>query len=106
MAGVIASNKPRGTTRSQLGRHSGGASQSRPYAKQFAQLTQLLIQQGLRILHHHKSAHVKLIIKGVVHVFDLEGCPKATRAYAWSSPIEGSDKRRFYATSRRHPLPA
>jgi len=40
------------------------------------------------------------------HVFDLEGRPKATRAYAWSSPIEGSDKRRFYATSRRHPLPA
>jgi hypothetical protein len=35
--------------------------------------------------------------EGVVEVFDLEGCPKATRAYAWSSPIEGSDKRRFYA---------
>jgi hypothetical protein len=32
-----------------------------------------------------------------VHVFDLEGHPKATRAYAWSSPVEGSDKRRFYA---------
>jgi hypothetical protein len=35
--------------------------------------------------------------EGVVHVFDLEGHPKATRAYAWSSPVEGSDKRRFYA---------
>jgi hypothetical protein len=35
--------------------------------------------------------------KGVVHVFDLEGHPKATRAYAWSSPIEGSDKRWFFA---------
>jgi hypothetical protein len=35
--------------------------------------------------------------EGVVHVFDLEGHPKATRAYAWSSPIEGSDKRRFFA---------
>jgi hypothetical protein len=34
--------------------------------------------------------------EGTVHVFDLEGHPKATRAYAWSSPIEGSDKRRFY----------
>ena len=34
---------------------------------------------------------------GVVHVFDLEGYPKATRAYAWSSSIEGSNKRRFYA---------
>jgi hypothetical protein len=34
---------------------------------------------------------------GTVHVFDLEGHPKATRAYAWLSPIEGSDKRPFYA---------
>jgi hypothetical protein len=35
--------------------------------------------------------------EGVVHVFDLKGHPKATRAFAWSSPIEGSDKRRFFA---------
>jgi hypothetical protein len=27
----------------------------------------------------------------------LEGNPKATRAYAWSSPIKGNDKRRFFA---------
>ena len=33
----------------------------------------------------------------MVHVFDLAGNPNATRAYAWSSPIEGSDKRRFFA---------
>jgi len=32
-----------------------------------------------------------------VHVFDLEGNAKATRAYAWSSPLEGSDKRRYFA---------
>ena len=31
--------------------------------------------------------------EGVVHVFDLAGQPKATRAYAWSSPIEGGTKR-------------
>src|SRR6202040_2941827 len=35
--------------------------------------------------------------EGVVHVFDLPGHPTATRAYAWSSPIEGSTKRRFFA---------
>jgi hypothetical protein len=35
--------------------------------------------------------------EGVVHVFDLEGHLQATQAYAWSSPIEGSDRRRFYA---------
>ena len=35
--------------------------------------------------------------EGIVHVFGLEGHPKATRAYAWSSPIEGSEKHRFFA---------
>lgn len=35
--------------------------------------------------------------EGVVHVFDLEGNARATRAYAWSSPVEGSNKRRFFA---------
>src|SRR5690349_6504820 len=42
--------------------------------------------------------------EGLVHVFDLKGHPKATRAYAWSSLIEGRDKRRFNAVfvPRRH----
>jgi hypothetical protein len=35
--------------------------------------------------------------EGVVHVFDLAGHAKATRAYAWTSAIEGSTKRRFFA---------
>jgi hypothetical protein len=41
---------------------------------------------------------------GVVHVFDLSGHPTAARAYAWSSPIEGSDKRRFYAVLHVPPV--
>jgi hypothetical protein len=39
----------------------------------------------------------KTVWDGAVHVFDLEGNTKGTRAYAWSSPVEGSTKRRFYA---------
>src|SRR3984893_9790001 len=39
----------------------------------------------------------KPVWEGVVHVFDLAGHPTATRAYAWSSPIEASTKRRFIA---------
>lgn len=39
----------------------------------------------------------KFVWEGVVHVFDLAGHPKATRAHAWSSPIERSTKRRFFA---------
>jgi hypothetical protein len=39
----------------------------------------------------------KVVWEGVVHVFDLVGHPAATRGYTWSSPIEGSTKRRFFA---------
>jgi hypothetical protein len=41
----------------------------------------------------------KTVWNGTVAVFNLEGDkgPNATRAYAWSSPVEGSNKRRFFA---------
>lgn len=39
----------------------------------------------------------KTVWEGVVHVFKISGHPAAKQAYAWSSPIEGSDKRRFFA---------
>jgi hypothetical protein len=39
----------------------------------------------------------KTVWEGIVHVFNLAGHPTAKQAYAWSSPIEGSDKRRFFA---------
>jgi hypothetical protein len=45
-----------------------------------------------------------IVWEGVVHVFDLTGHPTATRAYAWSSPIEGSDKRRFFAVLHQGPI--
>jgi hypothetical protein len=45
-----------------------------------------------------------VVWEGVVHVFDLAGHPTASRAYAWSSPIEGSDKRRFFAVLHQGPV--
>ena len=42
--------------------------------------------------------------EGEVHVFDLDDHPKATRAYAWSSPVDGSDRRRFYAVLHLGPI--
>jgi hypothetical protein len=42
--------------------------------------------------------------EGTVHIFDLADNPKATRAYAWSSPIEGSTKRRFFAVLHIPPI--
>jgi hypothetical protein len=38
---------------------------------------------------------------GAVAVFDIAGHPAATRAYAWSAPVEGSDDRRFHAMLHR-----
>jgi hypothetical protein len=56
---------------------------------------QLAVQQ----LQQQREFQLKdsTVWEGMVHVFDLEGHPKATRAYAWSSPIEGSTKRRLFA---------
>lgn len=42
--------------------------------------------------------------EGVVHIFDLAGNLLATRAYAWSSPIEGSSKRRYFAVLHVPPV--
>jgi len=46
----------------------------------------------------------KPVWEGIVHVFDLAGHPTATIAYAWSSPIKGGDKRRFYAVLHVPPI--
>jgi hypothetical protein len=44
----------------------------------------------------HEEHAGQTVWDGLVAVFDLAGHPKATRAYAWSSPIEGSPNRRFH----------
>src|SRR6185295_1752226 len=59
------------------------------------------LAQSVPVKETHAGATVW---EGVVHVFDLAGHPKATRAYAWSSPIEGSDKRRFFAVLHLPPI--
>jgi hypothetical protein len=46
----------------------------------------------------------KVVGQGIVHVFDLTSHPATTRAYAWSSRIEGSDKRRLYAVLHVPPV--
>jgi hypothetical protein len=57
--------------------------------------------QSVPVRERHGDA---MVWEGLVHVFDLTGHPKATRAYAWSSPIEGSDKRRFFAVLHLPPV--
>ena len=60
-----------------------------------------LFSQTTPIKEHYRG---QAVWEGVVHIFDLEGHPKATRAFAWSSPIEGSDKRRFFAVLQVGPI--
>lgn len=59
------------------------------------------LAQSLPVKEEHNGATVW---EGVVHVFDLEGHRTATRAYAWSSPTPGSDKRRFFAVLHLGPI--
>jgi hypothetical protein len=46
----------------------------------------------------------KTVWAGMVSVFILTGHPQATKCYAWSSPIEGSTKRRYYAILHIPPI--
>ena len=46
----------------------------------------------------------KTVWEGVASVFDLKDNRNATCAYAWSSPIEGSTKRRFFAVLHSGPV--
>jgi hypothetical protein len=59
------------------------------------------LAQSVPVQETHAGA---VVWEGVVHVFDLKGHPTASRAYAWSSPIEGSDKRRFFAVLHQGPV--
>ena len=45
----------------------------------------------------------KTVCQGIVHVFRIEGHPKADKCYAWASPLAGSTKKRYYAVL--HTLP-
>lgn len=42
--------------------------------------------------------------EGVVQVFDIMGNPEADTCYAWSSAVEGSNRRRFYAVLKIPPV--
>jgi hypothetical protein len=46
----------------------------------------------------------KTVWNGVVSVFSPEGHPQAYKCYGWSSPIEGSTKRRYYAVLHIPPV--
>ena len=66
------------------------------------------LQEAVERIHEGRASfleacHVKegfngeVVWEGIVHVFRLTGNADADIAYAWSSPIKGSSKRRFFA---------
>jgi hypothetical protein len=46
----------------------------------------------------------QVVWEGAVHVFDLEGHPKATVCYAWTSPVGEGEQRRYYAVLGASPI--
>ena len=51
-----------------------------------------------------ESFEGKPVWEGSVHKFSIEGNPAAGFAYAWTSPIEGSKKRRVFAVLEVPPI--
>lgn len=73
------------------------------------------LRQAVERLHHCKAVfrevvpvterfQDQLVWEGGVHVFDLTGHPTAATCYAWSAAVDGSDRRRFYAVLKAHPV--
>ena len=56
------------------------------------------------VVEIHERFEGEPVFDGLVHVFDLSGHPTATRAYAWSSPVDGTDRGKFYAVLHQPPI--
>ena len=50
-----------------------------------------------------EMAQGEVIWEGPVYEFQID-LPEASAAYAWSDPVSGSDRRRFYAVLHRGPV--
>ncbi len=46
----------------------------------------------------------KTVWQGIVSIFGIKGHPQADKCYAWSSPLEGRTKRRYYAVLNIPPI--
>ena len=73
------------------------------------------LQEAIRNLHGCDSVWIQavrvketfqgeIVWEGLVQVFDLIDHPEATRCYAWSHAVEGSERRRFVAVLHKEPV--
>jgi hypothetical protein len=58
----------------------------------------------VRSVRISESFDGKSLWEGVVHIFELMGHPAASRAYVWSSPVEGSTERQYFAVLNIPPV--
>ena len=81
-----------------------GVQDDREQLKQSVEKTHGCSARWLRAEPVNEQFQNKAVWQGVVHLFEISGHASATRAYAWSSPIEGSTKRRFFAVLEVPPV--
>ena len=73
------------------------------------------LKRAVERLHNCKASHIEDVVviekfgeksvwSGVVSVFEINGHPQANKCYAWSSPLEGSAKRRYFAVLHVPPI--
>jgi hypothetical protein len=73
------------------------------------------LKRAIERLHHCQASFLedvvvlekfgeKTVWQGVVSVFGIKGHFHTKKCYAWSSPIEGSTKRRYYAVLHVPPV--
>lgn len=60
-----------------------------------------IFKKAIRVVETFKG---NIVWDGIVAVFNLEDHPVASTCYAWSSPIEGSEKRKIYAVLKLPPV--
>lgn len=73
------------------------------------------LKQAVERLHNCTATHIEdvaiiekfgeqTVWSGSVSVFKIEGNEKTDTCYAWSSPIEGNTKRKYYAVLKVPPI--
>jgi hypothetical protein len=54
--------------------------------------------------HVQEAFEGEIVWEGDVYMFALSGHPIASTCYAWSSPVKGSGRRRFFAVLHEGPV--
>jgi hypothetical protein len=73
------------------------------------------LKRAIETLHNCTATHkedvmieehfgIDTVWEGTVSIFNLKSHPTATKCYAWSSPIEGSSKRKYYTVLNLPPI--